>query len=206
MKCFKAGGFTVKFNGGIGHAVALDEAHEMGINRDLKMAVVRPTQAYLQKTVCFFNYRVKAQKNLAAQIFCLKKNTPTETNSILDNTTFTKHWEENVQQIRRHIVQFALFTSKTEISRGLVNIFTGTHATLEQAHDMLNAKKVGQEKFKNYITHHILQQPSTVQAPLRHKRLLTMGPQKVKEVKLSQRLRDTNKFLRKRLAQNCSQR
>lgn len=42
-QCFEAGGFTVKVTRGIGHAVALDEAHEMCINRDMKMAVVRPT-------------------------------------------------------------------------------------------------------------------------------------------------------------------
>ena len=35
LGCLRAGGFTVKFTGGIGHAVALDEAHEMGINRDM---------------------------------------------------------------------------------------------------------------------------------------------------------------------------
>ena len=29
LQCFRAGGFTVKIQGGIGHAVALDEAHEM---------------------------------------------------------------------------------------------------------------------------------------------------------------------------------
>lgn len=42
-QCFEAGGFTVKIKGGLGHAVALDEAHEMCINRDMKMAVVRLT-------------------------------------------------------------------------------------------------------------------------------------------------------------------
>lgn len=48
------GGFTVKIKGGIGHAIALDEAHEMCINRDINMAVARPTQLYLKKTPHFF--------------------------------------------------------------------------------------------------------------------------------------------------------
>ena len=43
---FTAGGFTVKVTKGLNHAVALNEAHEMCINRDLKMAVVRPAKAY----------------------------------------------------------------------------------------------------------------------------------------------------------------
>ena len=49
IECFQAGGFTIKIKGGIGHAVALDEAHEMCINRDMKMAVTRPSLPYLQK-------------------------------------------------------------------------------------------------------------------------------------------------------------
>ena len=53
IDCFKKGGFTVKVKGGIGHAVAIDEAHKMCINRDMKMAVVRPTIPYLKKQPTF---------------------------------------------------------------------------------------------------------------------------------------------------------
>ena len=53
LGCLRAGGFTVKFTG---HAVALDEAHEMGINRDMKMK--RPTQTYIKKMTHFFSYRI----------------------------------------------------------------------------------------------------------------------------------------------------
>ena len=42
--------------GGLGHTIALDEAHEMCVNRNIKMAVVRAiTQAYLKKKrITFF--------------------------------------------------------------------------------------------------------------------------------------------------------
>ena len=36
LKCFEEGGFTVNISGERWHAVALDEAHEMCVNKDSK--------------------------------------------------------------------------------------------------------------------------------------------------------------------------
>ena len=69
-------GFTVSISGERGHAVAFDEAHEMCVNKDLKMAIVRPTQSYLQKTSLFLKYRITAHKNLLAQLFPQTKILP----------------------------------------------------------------------------------------------------------------------------------
>ena len=63
----------------------------------MKMAVVRPTQPYLKKTTFFFSYCVKAQKQLASQLFPTTLET-SQKSQILDNTTSTKHWEENIQK------------------------------------------------------------------------------------------------------------
>ena len=53
VSCFEAGGFTVSMNGQDMNNIALDEAHEMAINKDMKIAVVRPSTEYLQKTAIF---------------------------------------------------------------------------------------------------------------------------------------------------------
>lgn len=198
LRCFRAGGFTVKVKGGIGHAVALDEAHEMCINRDLKMAIARPTHAYILKTNFFFSYRIKAQAQLSSQLFPVANKTK-EKSSLLDTTSTTRCWNDNIMNMRSLITKHELFPE--ECSRGVVNVFTGVNATPEQTHDLLNARSIGEQHYRNYISHHILQTPST-SAPLRKARLLTMAPPKMTKTKLSQKekeARDTNKYLRRRL-------
>ena len=137
--------------GGLGHAITLYEAHEMCINRYLKMAVVRPTQPYLLKTNYFFGYRIKAQKLLKSQLFPATQ-TSTPKQNLLDTTSTVKHWDENIMTMSL-ITKNKLFPIKC--NRGVVNVFTGIAATVEQVHDLLNARKVGELHHINYITHHI---------------------------------------------------
>ena len=154
IKCFRAGGFTVKVKGGMGHAVALDEAHEMCVNLDMKMAIVRPTQPYLKKMNFFFSYRIKAQTQLASQLFPATTE-PTQKSKLFDTTTFTKHWDENIMKMHSLINQHKMFTIDTDSNRGIVNVFTGT---VEQTHDLLNARSMEEHTIRT-VTHHILQVP-----------------------------------------------
>ena len=204
LKCFQAGGFTVKLKAGLGHAVALDEAHECCINRDMKMAVVRPTQAYLRKTTFFFSYRIKAQKQLASQLFPASETSSSpQQPTIMDGTATTKHYEENIEKMSLLLSQYALLPSSVESNRGIVNVFTGTKATPEQTHDLINARNLGEQGYINYVSHYLLQLPSVTEAPIRRKRLLSMAPIKATKRRTSHKEkeeRDTIKYLRRRLA------
>ena len=102
VECFRAGGFTVKKEGRVGHAIALDEAHRMCINRDIKMAVTRPMIPYLKKTKHFFAYRIKSQKQLESQLFSEGSETPAS-GDILATDKLSLQWDETIKDMHAHI-------------------------------------------------------------------------------------------------------
>ena len=162
------------------------------------MAVVRPTQAYLKKTLHFFSYRIKAHKQLLAELFPPTAEASEDVNTLIDNQSCNKKWEDNIASMRSLIKTHNLFKSNTT-NRGLLNVFSGIQATNEQTHDLVNDRKMGHEDYLNYITHHILQCPSVANAPVRR----TMAPSKVKRQKLislqEKEEREVNKCIRRRL-------
>ena len=63
-------------------------------------------------------------------------------------------------------------------NRGLLNVFTGTAATPQQAHDLFNFRKIGSDDLVQFRTYHILRQPSA-DGPLKCNRFLTMAAPKI---------------------------
>ena len=182
--------------------MALDEAHEIYINKDLKAAVVHPTDAYLQKTTLFFNDKIKAYKNLIQQLFPERSKTKLQSSAITDDTPQAIRQEENVKQMCSAINANKLFQLQSS-NRGVINVFTGQKATPEQANDMLSCRQIGTQSFQLYINYRILKQPSSTNAPIRRKRILTMSSSKPKRQRANPRERETKQViqcLRRKLA------
>ena len=187
------GGFSVRLSATEWHAVALDECHEMCINRDAKLAVIRPGVQKMEHTSHYLQFRASCINNLKVQLFPEQRkhkpsfsHKPSSKDKISDN---------NIKAMRESIEGHGMFSISTT-NQGLWNFLDNIQATPEQSRDLLTFRKIGQSSFEEYISSKLLKQPS-IQAPVRKKKLCTFSTSKAekkrvkqveKERKLSQRL------------------
>ena len=83
------------------------------------------------------------------------------------------------------IVGKNLLPANVQSNCGLINVFNGQKATPEQPSDMLAFCTIGVQAYQQYITHHILMQPSPSNTPVRWRKLLTIESFKPTRQKLS---------------------
>ena len=141
----------------------------MCINRYLKAAVVHPTTLYLQKTTLFFNYRIKAYKNLLRELFPERFIKPAEPNTVVNSSKQAARQEENIVCMCSEIQKAKLLPREIECNCSLFNAFNGEKATPEQANDKLTFRQIGTQAFHQYVTYYILKQHST-NAPVRRRK------------------------------------
>ena len=60
---------------------------------------------------------------------------------------------------------------------------------------MLNCWQIGDQSFETYVKYHILKQPSTANAPVQCKRILTMKIKKPKKKRTSQKEKDSKQII-----------
>ena len=172
--------------------MALDECHERKINKDAKMAVVRPNLHKMEHLSNHLSFRAAFVNNLSQQLFperneCIAKFSHSPTSK--DNKSSL-----NVEQMLKVISSHGLFHDREE-NNGLWNFLKSPKASSEQAHDLLQFRTIGLSGYEDYIHSKLISSPSTA-APVRRKRLTTFSTslaekrrikQVDKEVKLSQR-------------------
>lgn len=69
LRHLKDGAFSVCLTPSKWHATALDECHEMCINKDAKLAVIRPSKEKMTHLSNYLSFRSAAIKNLEIQLF-----------------------------------------------------------------------------------------------------------------------------------------
>ena len=128
---FAAGGFSVSITGRPWHSVGLDEAHEMLINKDCKMAVVRPTKEFVSRMALYFPFRSRVMHNFQHQ---LTPEASSISNEDKSPTSLEKKIRESVEVIREALKKSKLLPSDpTEVLQD----------EEEQQNDLLNFRAIG---------------------------------------------------------------
>ena len=184
---FRQGAFVVSVSGRPWHSVAIDESHEMLINKDCKTSIVHPLPDYINRIAQHIPYRSKAIKNLQNELFPTRIQKKEITGPFSTQPNDLKCEQNICSQVR--VLQEAGMLSATESNRGLLNYFTGKEANPAQQNDLLNFRLIGQQEFLQRISSVILKNPS-VHAPNRRRRLQTFSERKVTKSRVTQLEKD----------------
>ena len=172
LNMFKYGAFVVSLSGRPWHSVSIDEAHEMGINKEVKASLHIPTPDKINRMAQYLTYRSAMLQNFKSQLFPQKPNKTTTIYPQFSNDRDHYKSEHNVRTQMYHIISNSLFRVVEEDRGNLSNLFTNQAATNEQEHDLLKFREIGENEFLQRIRYFILREPS-VKAPNRKKQLLT---------------------------------
>ncbi len=145
------GGFSVRLST---TGVALDECHEMKINKD-KMAVIRPSPDKMEHIYHSLQFKANCINNLKEQIFPERKRIKNS----FKPTSKDRVAHANAQAMRQAIENHGMFHKET-LNKGLWNFMHQQQATPEQTHDLLNHREIGHAGFKHYVNTKFLKQPS----------------------------------------------
>ena len=179
---FEKGGFALSISGQTLHSVALDESHEMLINKHVKQCIVRPSPDLINRIAQYIPTRVKNIDNLLTQLKPPDSSTkppPPPTPTMLSPTRATVKSQINIHCMLQKIEEGQLLPHSVDSNRGLINTFRGLEATAAQSHDLLNFHNIGKDMFELRIKAYILKSPS-VKVPQRRKRLQTLATRKRK--------------------------
>ena len=172
LKALRDGAFSVSITGRPTHSVAIDEAHEMCVNKDCKQAITRPNADNIDRTSKILPLRSKGLKNLDKELFPERSTAPSTGVLTLLSSSDSKKLNENIRAQE-------------------TTLFTGKPALPEVAADLLKFRLLGQEEFETHVQYNVLKQPSTV-STLRKKRLLTFTEPKVRKRKCLISKKSTN--------------
>ena len=191
----KRGAFAVRLSPSDWCGVALDECHEMKINKDCKLAVVRPNREKMTHLSNYLPFRSACINNLKSQILPKQNRTTCYT-----PTTRDKIVEENTKAMVHALSSHGMVDSDQEHT--LCTLIDHKQATPDQSNDLLHFRKIGQEAFEAHMKYRILKEASTT-APVRKKRLLTFSitqtqRNRIKSVEKERKI--TQRFLKRHLA------
>jgi hypothetical protein len=172
LDALKQGLWTVSLRGRPYENLALDEAHETLINRDLKMSLNRPPgSASLSLRTNYLNFKSTAFKNFKEQVNCGRRNKPkTEARISLGAH---QNSETNIQAAVELLESSTISLAPSPRSgTQLWHLFSGEAARQQSESDLLSFREVGARLLSIFVQHSILRHLPTTRLPLAKKQHL----------------------------------
>ncbi|XP_035680555.1 uncharacterized protein LOC118418656 isoform X2 [Branchiostoma floridae] len=138
LRYFQEGGFVTSINSVNYSNVALDESHEMLINRDTKEVITGPNKFVIEDLVLFLPYRAKLIKQVKKQIL-VKTNCRTQTDL---SPTIIEQERLNIVYYAKKVVDAGIFSALVH-DRCLSQPFTGASISDIQREDLLKFREIG---------------------------------------------------------------
>ena len=149
---FHAGGFTVSFRGNAYSSVAFDEAHEMAINRNVKMAMTTTSDGKLSCLAQYLPHRARSFTNLNEQIANVKVSTVTASASV------EKSREEIICGYLAKIKRSNLYSEGVS-TQFVQHLFSREIASALVSGNLLTFYQKGEDSFVNYMKCVVLREP-----------------------------------------------
>jgi hypothetical protein len=160
IRHFEQGGFVVSLSGTKYRSVALDEAHEMVINKKTKAALNYTNPDYIQKMSDILPHQIHMMSALHKVFFPTDLFNPHDPDHVNDLQLSAKERKstENISEGIARIKEKQMFQIP---SKNLLNPFSNQQTNTEQALDLLTFLEVGEKEFKSYYEAHMVKTPST---------------------------------------------
>ena len=95
LKFLESGAFVCSITGKHMRSVALDEAHEMLVNKDLKTTIVRPSKEYLDRMLYYYPVRSMVLNAVKNAVLLDLHDTKSDKMSVFDTSMQSVKREEN---------------------------------------------------------------------------------------------------------------
>ena len=203
LKFLESGAFVCSITGKHMRSVALDEAHEMLVNKDLKTTIVHPSKEYLDRMLYYYPVRSLLLNAVRNSVLSDIDDTKGDKICVFDAGQQSVKREENVKCMMTKVQSTSTLDIFDEM-RPLTSM-SGQVTTPEQQIDLLGFWEAGHERFENHVKFYVLKDPSAV-VPKRKFKLLTFASSKVLKKKVKQLDREkklVGKCLRRAFAWNA---
>ncbi len=200
-KQFRAGGFSGAITTRKLHCEALDELHEMKINKEAKCMVVRPTEDNMHRISTSLPFRAQMMEKFISQLFPERSKLTIQHGIATKVSTTLSKVEANILAMQQVIDTNRAFEVVQE-NRGLKNIISHLSATPEQSHDLLTFHKIAQEDFLAYIQTCVVNKSSVTDYQKQH-RLNTFSNTR-KEKQRTKQLQRTEKMIEQCMRRQAS--